>query len=296
MFERKIHSIGVDEKVSYGKRWTKLRGSERESLKVVVEFLKKSKTGLALLNRSMLKAREQGKSLMDIILPGNGSLTDTTLLRRFSPSNPEKVVYETRSKVFLNRKLSFMNAVLDLAHELTHLAFRNPFNPYKSKFSIKGFVSSTVEGKGGEVDAYIIECKVFYELFAKEANGRTNCDRVIDPKTGKLSKIMGIKEFYKIGRYYNHFRAKMGRYRIPSSSFDDLSNKEAQFISSAYGVPYPVAAIQEYESIMQRVCENDKKRLALMQENLQRAPASPGLSQRQFQQLSQSYAQRCAAF
>ena len=35
-----------------------------------------------------------------------------------------------------------------------------------------------------------------------------------------------------------------------------------------YAVPYPLAALREYETIMSKVCENDYKRLAYMRESI----------------------------
>ncbi len=297
MFKRVVHTIESTPKLNFNKNWTKISKSEEESLKELVKFLSTSKTGKRLLLKAQKKAASYGETISDIIKPGNGSLTDTTLIRKFSPSRPDQVVLESRSVVYLNRHLNVLNATLDLAHELTHYAFRKPFNPYKLNFSLPKFVESTVEGTGGEVDAYLIECKVLQELFPKDIHSQTNCSKVVDPETGKLSRSLGKKEFYKMGAYYKEFRDKMSKYQ---GDLEDASNENALFISSAYGLPYPMAAVQEYESIMSRVCENDKKRLALMKDRISRMPASESdLEQndqhRLYARMSNSFKNRCSA-
>jgi hypothetical protein len=184
------------------------------------------------------------------------------------------------------------NAVLDLAHELTHFSLRKPFNPYNHTFGLKGFIKSTVEGKGGEVEAYLVECRVLLELF-KNRKGDSNCDQVIDEETGKVDKGLGIAKFYQLGRYHSAFHNSLKKHDLGPSDFQGAVADKANFISSAYGLPYPLAAVHEYESIMQRVCENDERRLAIMRQNQSRSPASGSTSR--FRRLASSHKQRCEA-
>ena len=65
-----------------------------------------------------------------------------------------------RSEIRLNRELSMADALLDLAHELTHFVQREIFNPYSLQFSALQFLEESIEGQGGEAQAYISECKV----------------------------------------------------------------------------------------------------------------------------------------
>ncbi len=268
MFERRIHAIEESSQVNYNRLWVRLESSERKALAKVIKILERSPTGKKILLQAKNKASQQGHKLIDILQSGEGSLTDTTLVRKFSSNQPDRVAYESHSKVVINRNLSVIDAVLDMAHELTHFTLREPFNPYREKFSLKDFIVSTVEGRGGEVDAYIVECQVFLELFPRRRDssqgGRSNCHRIFDSQTGVLSKKKGIREFYKVGRYHDEIRRKLRKYQIPKSKFHYISREEAQFISSAYGMPYPIAAVYEYESIMERVCHNDRKRLKLL--------------------------------
>ncbi len=248
--------------------------NETEGIRFLIKLLLKSKTGKKLLYLAKEKSADQGETLLEVIKVGDGSLTDTTLVRRFSATNPNKVSYETKTKVFVNRHLSTMDAVLDLAHELTHFTYREPFNPYRQNFKLHEFIHSTVEGKGGEVDAYMIECKVKNELFPKQGGSSSNCGKVTDQNTGKLSKHLGTQHFYKVGRFVRKFKRDLSRFGVESQEFPHLSEDDSDFISSAYGKPYPVAAMEEYVLIMGKACQNDFRRIAALKRDSKRSPAS----------------------
>ena len=75
----------------------------------------------------------------------------------------------------------------------------------------------------------------------------------------------------------------------------EITKEKINFISSAYGVPYPMAALMEYDLVLEKVCENDKKRLAYMQQgpkrnSASRGPASVSETQEKF---VASYSVRC---
>jgi hypothetical protein len=293
MFVRKVHTIEGNQSYDFNKTWTKLKESEAESLRELIKILLKSKTGKKIVGMANEKAKAYSKPLLELILPGEGSITDTTLVRKFSPSSPDDIFYESRSKVFINRHLSVKNALLDLAHELTHFALRDPFNPYQAPFGLKDFITSTVEGKGGEVDAYLIECQVLVELFQDQVDG-SNCHRVIDPSTGRVNKSRGVHEFYQLGHFYGPFQNSLKKHDLNPKEFSVSSSRSAHFISSAYGLPYPLAAVHEYESIMERVCQNDDRRLALMRQRVQRSPASS--EQNNYRKLASLHKKRCESF
>lgn len=293
MFERKIHTIEADKKYDFNKTWTTLKSTEQASLRELITILLKSKTGKKVVGMANEKARAYGKPLLELILAGEGSITDTTLVRKFSPTAPDEIFYESRSKVFINRNLSIKNALLDLAHELTHFSLRDPFNPYQAPFGLKDFITSTVEGKGGEVDAYLIECQVLVELFQDQVSG-SNCHRVIDPATGRVNKGRGVQEFYQLGHFYGPFQNSLKKHDLDPKEFSVSTPQNAHFISSAYGLPYPLAAVHEYESIMERVCQNDDRRLALMRQRVERAPASS--SENRYRKLASLHKKRCESF
>jgi hypothetical protein len=281
-----------------GKRWYRSSENAQEKIDKLLQILSESRTGQKLMSQASAKAAKEGKTINELFKVGEGSLLDTTLVRRFSQNDPSVIQYETRSTIFINKTHSYYNAVLDMAHELTHYTFRKAFNPYVDNFDPGEFVRSTVEGTGGEVEAYLVECKVMYELFPSRTSKNSNCGMVKNPETGKLSKALAVEQFYRVGGHIRSYEKDMDVYNISKTEFPYLSSGEATFISSAWGLPYPVAALKEYKTIMGKVCQNDQKRLVLMQKNLGRLPASESTSpmQRQYKTFFSSYRNRCEKF
>jgi hypothetical protein len=255
------------------KKWSTFSKNEKLNLKNLLQKLATSKTGKGLIYRANQKAREKGLTLYDVIDEGNGSLTDTTLIRKFTTGEPDNIVYERKSKVFINKELSQYDALLDLAHELTHFVFRENFNPYEVNFSLSEFIKNTIEGVGGEVQAFIMECKVHYELFPGQKSVRYNCQQIVDPSTGKLSFSLAVKRFYQVGSYFESFHSLLEKHGI-RHQFPNVSEKKVSFVSSAYGIPYPVAAFEEYLTVLNKVCENDKRRISYFKNTEGRSPAS----------------------
>ena len=276
------------------KRWTRVNRKQIHNVKMILQIIAKSPTGRWLLKVAEEKANKENKRLIDVLAPGSSSLTDTTLIRRFSISSPGEIEYEQHSKVFINRDLSVIEAVLDLSHELTHYTFRKPFNPYHDKFSLQAFIKSTLEEKGGEVDAYIMECKVLFELYPKKVQKKFQCHQIMN-EDGVFSRALAIRQFYRIGNHYGQFKSKLKEMGI-QSDFPYLSRNEAIFISSAYGVPYPVAAFHEFKQVRERACENDKNRLVLLRKTAGRSPASSSsdnMNSRIYQSFLKSFFERC---
>lgn len=292
-----LNLLAVEEKTIHvegsfsGKRtWMDYTSSAELNLKKLTELLMRSKSGERIIKEAQFKASRSGQTLDDVIKVGDTSVTDTTLVRKFSPTSPEHVVYETRSVVYINRNLAWDDALLDLAHELTHFVYRDGFNPYSESFNATDFIKSTIEGSGGEVQAFLTECRVLKELFSKQMQTRSNCQKIEDA-SGALSYQKAVELFYHVGSYYDGFHKQLQKREI-ASSFSDLKSDKINFISSAYGVPYPVAALMEYDLVLNKVCENDKKRLAYMQQSPDRAPASENMKTKKF---SEAYSQRCSS-
>lgn len=283
--EKTIHVQGA---MSANRSWMDYTSSKELNLKKLLELLARSEQGDRLIKEARYKASRSGNTLEDVIKVGESSLTDTTLVRKFSPHSPEHVIYESRSVVYLNRNLAWDDALLDLAHELTHYVYREGFNPYAESFNAKDFIKSTIEGSGGEVQAFLTECRVLRELFSKNVQSRSNCQKIEDAK-GELSYSKAVELFYHVGSYFDGFNKQLQKREI-ASSFSELKGEKINFISSAYGVPYPVAALMEYDLVVNKVCENDKKRLAYMQQGPNRGPASEDEGQVKF---IQSYSARC---
>ncbi len=266
-FKESSVTIHVDDATSPEKKWRDLSKNEEERVRFLVETLLTSKTGKMLLGKARDRSASQGKTLFDVIAPGEISITDTTLIRRFSPDRPEATAYELQSKIYINRDLKVRDALLDLAHELVHFIYKTPFNPYKDEFQVKEFIVSTLEGRGGEIDAFMAECLVERELFPSRNRENSNCHLVVDEE-GRTSREKAISEFYRVGPYLKMLSGDLARYRLRPENFAAMTDEHANFISSAYAVPYPLAALKEFETIMGKVCENDYKRLAYMRESI----------------------------
>lgn len=268
--------------------WMNYTSSEDINLNKMFDLLGRSASGLKLMKEATYKAGRTGQTLRDVVRVGESSLTDTTLVRKFSPHSPEHVIYESRSIVYLNRHLAWDDALLDLAHELTHFVYRESFNPYADNFNPIDFVKSTIEGAGGEVQAFMTECRVLKELFSSQVQSRSHCQKIEDA-SGQLSFDQAVELFYHVGDYYQSFQKQL-QGRELEAAFNKLKSNKINFISSAYGVPYPVAALMEYDLVVNKVCENDKKRLAYMQQGPRRGPASATVGAEKFQA---TYSARC---
>lgn len=274
----------TDNKFESHKNWQEFSQDERLNVRNLLVYLKRSETGKKLIELAKEKAAEQNQSILDIIKAGRGSLTDTTLVRRFTTGNPDDIEYEMKSVVYLNQGHNQYDALMDLAHELTHFVFREKFNPYTKNFTLAEFIQSTIEGTGGEAHAFMMECKVHYELFPRKT-ARNNCNHIVDESTGKLSKDKTVRRFYQVGGYFDSFVGMLKKHGV-KNLFPFVTQESASFVSSAYGIPYPVAAFEEYLTVLNKVCENDRKRLGYIQK---RSPASAT-------QFAKDFEKRCSEF
>jgi len=271
--------------------WRQLAKSEKEAFEQIFKIIETSKQGLSLLARARAKARKNNQSLLEVVAAGDVSLTDTTLIRKFSSSNPFDVNYRAKSLVYLDRSHNVKNAVLDLVHELTHYSFKIPFNPYKSKFTISSFLKDTIEGRGGEVDAFLVECKIGKEIFGSGSLS-PQCQSIIG-SNGEFSRDLATAEFYKLGPFFDKFLALSRETSLRLERFKYISRDQGQLISSAWGSPYPLAVVKEYTTIMGKVCANDKKRLSYFGQEKGRLPASEYLS---FKKMKKEITERCREF
>lgn len=277
--------------IDYNKKWIKLAKTEQESKQMLLQLLANSKSGAQIISQAKRKADRRHAELSSLIIPGRTSITDTTLIRRFSRTNPDQVEYEDRSKVYINSDHNVRDAILDLAHELTHFTYRQAFNPYRDGFSFSSFLKGTIEKKGGEAHAFITECKVLKEMFPGIIYQESKCPSIVDPSTGRFSFKKTVIRFYQVGAYYDQFWTEVRPFDVTKEQFPLISEAQATFISSAYGKPYPVATIQEYTDMMRKVCQNDERRLGHMKQKTTRSPASIS----SYKKMEKSFFQRCGS-
>ena len=259
-FERKIKTIHR-ERPNYNAPWIKLASEPKEALLRLGSIMAQSPTGKKILAKAEEKSSRDGLNLSQVIFEGEKSYTDIMLVRKFSKHSPSSIQYKTRSRVFINRNLNIRDAVMDMAHELVHYAKREDFNPYRKDFNLQHFILSTIEGKGGEVDAYMVECQVFFELFSRSYPQQNNCRLIQDAQTQKIDRSKATALFYRLGAYYHPFMEKIKRHKVPSTLNRSISSQQNLLVSAAYDLPYPLAAVHEYENIMKKTCENERKRI-----------------------------------
>jgi hypothetical protein len=287
--KRTIETLSVD--FSGDIAWTKMFASESAAVTELFRSLSESSLGKSLLKKATAKAAQKGKTLFDVIRPSDVSFTDTVLTRTFSAKTPEGVAYESDFTVHINSELPLAEAVLDLAHELTHYIYRTGFDPYSESFTPSYFVSSVIEDKGGEADAYLNECLVKEDLKMAPGRDRHYCGEIRDARSGKISKAKTIEAFYKIGPHKNVFLKFLKETGLTLREFPSVSSEQALFFSSVYDLPYPIAALMEYKTIMERVCENDKKRLDIFREKFRDNPTDR--TEKNFSEFEESFNRRC---
>lgn len=280
-------NIIVGSSISSSKKWSQITQDESVNIQILLNFLNRSKSGRNIIALAKAKATTYDKKLIELISSGKTSLTDTTLYRKFNISDPNKIEYESKSVIKLNKNLSQYDALLDLAHELTHFVHRDEFNPYRVDFTLEKFIKSTIEEKGGEVHAFMTECLVVSELFPNQKSKRSNCRKITDDNS-KLSHKHAVEQFYSVGSYYKNFKTSLYEYDL-IDEFNKISNSSIQFVSSAYGVPYPVAAMHEYNTVMKKVCENDLNRYA----GLKKKAASRSIASVSLSSFKDSITKRC---
>lgn len=273
------------------KNWQSLGETKNDAVAQLINIINTSQVGKVVVERAQKKAMLSNFKIEEIVSIGEASITDTTLIRKFSPTDPFSIHYSSESKIYLDKSLDVKNAVLDLVHELTHYAYKEDFNPYKENFSLRNFVTETIEAKGGEADAFLVECKVSRAIFGNNANS-SQC-RAIVSNEGEFSKDLAIAEFYKIGNFMDRFEDKISKNGLSIDKFPQISKENGVLVSSAWSRPYPMAAVEEYELIMSRVCENDLKRMAVLGESLGRSPASERVN---YAKAKINIASRCSAF
>lgn len=291
---RRARSYEVGRTYSLSEKWVQIAKTEQKSISVLIEHLERSKTGKFIIDVARQKAYKNSQTLESIIIPGDGSYLDSTLVRKFSPHTPGKVTYHSKSKIYLNRSLSVKNALLDLIHEMTHFAFRKVFNPYRDEFEVVSFVQSTIEGKGGEVDAYLVECQVGKELIFGDSIGQSGCYHIYSHEVGQFSRVKAKQIFYQVGPYYDEFNNLIDQLNGEPNKFKYISREQGGPVSSVHAVPYPIAAIKEYVEIKKRVCQNDSKRVSLLKASLLRGPAE--LNSKQYANFFQNFRKRCPLY
>lgn len=236
--------------LSSNQPWSKIFSNPQLNVKLLFIILNRSIAGKRLISKT------SDYDLIKLVSAGSTSSTVATLSNHHQS---KKISFE----ITIDRDLPPMDAVLDLAHELTHLIFKIPIpntdsvdtdnsdNSEDNFFSLKTFLSTVIEGPGGEVDAYLTECRVLRELSPHQFNLRPFCNKV----TGFKDRNAIVEDFYKLGDYYQLFVDSIERLGEEIEDFPLISNKTPNFIAAISDLPYPLSALKEYLTILQRYCK-----------------------------------------
>jgi hypothetical protein len=248
--------------------WRAPAFGRKQDLKQVLGIVASTPSGQRLLE----KVRIRDPDYLSRLKLGNGSLTESTLRRSFDLANGREW-FELYQEVTLHKGLSLADAVLDLTHELTHFALRQPMNPYQLDFDEVAFIRHGIEGTGGELDAFLSECQVAKEMRQKDASfpGHPLCGAYQSALT--TNREQARRDFYRVGQDDFSFRL---RAVIP-----ELKSQRVIFRSAQAGTAYPVALAKEFAETIRTACQNNMRRLELiqvrvsaMQKEGNRAPAS----------------------
>jgi hypothetical protein len=250
------------------RKWSQLSTQELVNKKILLQHLSLSPTGKALIDLAIKKSGTRDK-LIDNIIIGETSLTDKTLTRKFSSNNVFNIHYQYRAKIYINRDLNMFDATLDLAHELVHYIHKDFVNLYDRNMNPFEFIRSTLEDKGGEIQAYMVECKVLSELHQGRFLNSTGCQS-IRGKGRAFSRRKATAYFYHLGNYKGQFLKELKGAKEIRQIYQELPNisdHPVKFYSAAYSLPYPLAAVYEYQAVLKQVCENERKRIQYGQLN-----------------------------
>lgn len=229
--------------------------TERE-IRQMLEILGTTKAGADLIQAA--KSREP--QFLRRLTVGPNSLTETVFSRSFSLEDGSESL-EVENFLRLNRNLSRRDLVLDLGHELTHFVYRSPANPYGEHHSLRDFIREGIEGEGGELDAFRMECLVSWELEkTRDLPVHEICARYRRAENGgelAFARERARAEYYNVGRYYRSL-APLKKY------FPELNEGVVVFSSSLQKAPYPYALVKEYAFVRKVACENNQRKAKLI--------------------------------
>lgn len=225
----------------------------RSVLRPIIEQVIRTPTGSKLLAR--VKARDP--DYLKKVQVGRVSQTETTYSRSFSlVSNEERVKID--KTLILRSRQNRQNMLFDFVHELTHYLEKVPKNPYDFSITAKQFIEDGIEGQGGELAAFAVECHVYQELKnLGEPLRHSLCDRFLQPAQGegvqsyRFDKAAAKREFYFVGsENYPRLRKILRQ----------VARQKSVFISSTGQASYPYSLLQEFRRLRETACANNKKK------------------------------------
>lgn len=206
----------------------------------------------------MAEAREKNLSIVESTI----SKTEIIATRVFV-GKEEKLEFNVQ--VLISRDKNPVFQAIDLAHELVH-ALHPKSNPFDPKLNAVDYIRAGIEADGGEAHAILQECRVGRELLEVVAQEpaqliKARCQYVWKtenhPDQWKLS-------FYHLGKHFALFHSKLNSINTDQEKNHSISKivqaKDPLFTSAAANKPYPLALLDEYVEITQKICNKTQQR------------------------------------
>ena len=169
---------------------------------------------------------------------------------------------ERQVTIYLKKSQSETELLLDLAHELVHAGTRPSFDPYDPTLSLGKYIFAAIEGKGGEVDAVMSECKIGLEISKIQGVSVPRCQNYWpipgSSSLGIINRDIVRQDFYRVGKWFAEVSTALGG---EMSLFPLLSEESPKLYSSTGHAPYPFALMQKFEEITETACRNSKVRM-----------------------------------
>ena len=243
---------------------------DKWSLVDVFKVLDSTPTGRQVVAEAKEKALSMNKNLSALVVIHRSiSAVSSEFFFKYNQDDPQETITEHFLQIFLNKQLNLQSAALALAHELTHFIGKD-FISFYDLTSTMGPIERIVldiEGKGGEVDAFLVECKLLKEL-TSELNYDPYCYRVMD-QNGRIHRRKAVSMFYRVGDYMDNFVKELQQEDSTldiASALPHLSNGRLFFLdsSSSGRFPYPVSIYRKYHRVKKIVCQVHLERLQIM--------------------------------
>ena len=221
-------------------------------------LLKKCPFGRTLIQKAKRRlAAKTDSELIALFRSSSVSKTDATLTRQFNPETGEE--FRKRDvTIYLRAEQNINDLVLDMAHELAHFVFIQPWDPYDPALTAAQYIYTAIEKPGGEVDAIDAECRVGLELSIARGLSAERCKTYLIGIKGQVDRNKIKEDLYKVGRHKGQFVKTLG---LESELFPLLSDQPPALFSSTGKAPYPIALLAEFKELTDIACENSRRRI-----------------------------------
>lgn len=228
--------------------------SPENGLSKAINLLNQTSLGKEVLQ----KAHDQNLSIIE------GRISKTEIIAtRVVQGGVERLDFDVQ--VIISRDKSPVFQAIDLAHELVH-ALHPKSNPFDPKLNAVDYIRDGIESEGGEAHAILQECQVGRELVQIVEQEpaqliKARCQYVW--KTEKDQNQWKLS-FYHLGKHFALFQSKLNSVHAENDQIKNISkmvqSKDPLFTSAAANKPYPLALLDEYVEITQKICNKSKER------------------------------------